>query len=1549
MGGADKLAVDARPDARCWPGRSTRSRPRRRSARIVVVDRAGSRRRVWPPRRGSRPPSSTSSPAAPAARNRCAPGSLALDRFRPGRARRRPRPRRRAAARHAGPRRCGRGGGRSVHGAAIPVLPVAETLKRIDGDDRRRDRRPRRAGCRADAAGRPARRAARGLRPLPGRTARDLDRRGRPARGLSASPVHVVPGDPANLKVTVPADLAPGRGDARRAARPTRTGIGHDSHPFGPGDAAGARRRRDRRRAAPVRSLRRRRRPPRRRRRAARGRRPGRPRAPLPGRRAHAARDRQRRARCARSAPARGRRLAAGVGRPDDRRRPAAARTPPRARCATRSPTLLGLDARGGQRQGVDRQPRRRRGRRPVDLGAGRRHGREGADDDPAPRHADAARPGRSSRCGPTGSASTPAARRSTGRPTSATSARSCSPTCSSATCAGAACRVTWVMNITDVDDKIIRGAAAAGIGIDELAERYLAAVPRRRRRPADDDARRPAAGDRAHRPRSSTLIATLLERGHAYRTDDGSIFFRIASWPAYGRLARLDPGGPAGGRAGRGRRVRQGRRPRLRALEGPEARRAVVGDGDRAGPAGLAHRVLGDEHGPPRAVLRHPHRRRRPDLPAPRGRDRPERGGDRAAVRRDVAALRPPPDGRREDGQVDRQHRPGRRAPRRRGLAARAALRADLGPLPGRAQPLRRVAGRRGGRRRAARRRGRGARRLPRGRARTIRRCPRRSTRPARRSARRSTTTSTSRPRWRAVFDLVRELNRRIDGATLSTADAGRALAALRDLDRVLAVLPDDASTALEPEVEALLDEREAARAARDWAASDRLRDELAARGVTVEDTRDGQRWRRTVEVGPWLTDRAATTGRPAGSAGRRRAARRPAAGQAAAEPERPRPGRRAAGGPVGPGGPRGDELGPPRGRPVRWSAGPAGRGPAGGRSAAGTRSTDRPGSDPVRAPAVGTEPPGARPPGPGPPVHARPATRTARVRRRPIPGRSRSASCRTGPAGTRPRDRMPPGRGPWRPAPDRSFERGGRPPGRPGPRPGPPRFAGRPRRTRALGRQPMDRRIERADPGRPPARTAAATDARWPVPRSPWSPPRPEPRRLAATGRCRRRTCSVPTRSSSPAAARSRRRSRPAGRRSGCSSCRSVASALEKLVLHATRLRIPIVEVEGGSLTALAGFDGHQGVALVVEPRQFASLDDILARAAERGEPPFVLVLDSLEDPAERRHPPAQRRGGRRPRGRLPDPSPGAAHARRRSRRRPGPSSTCCSAPVDDLAGRPRRPPRPRAADRRLGGRRAADRTPERPAWAARDRRRERRAGPRAGRPAALRPVHADPDARRGRVAQRRRRRARSCCSRPSPSAIPKGAIRRRSRPPGRRRSARGPPRPPREQGRPKRRTGPARPTPRRDPRTWPKRRGPARRRHPTRRRRPTSRRNRPRAPPRRPASTTERRSAGTPAAPEPDPAPATTPAVEPPAEPGDDDLLPGTRAPAVAARRKRRSPPSMTARDWATRREAVRRRSTRSRPAGSRLTHPAGRPYHLPAPNRVICGMALPVAPT
>jgi len=100
------------------------------------------------------------------------------------------------------------------------------------------------------------------------------------------------------------------------------------------------------------------------------------------------------------------------------------------------------------------------------------------------------------------------------------------------------------------------------------------------------------------------------------------------------------------------------------------------------------------------------------------------------------------------------------------------------------------------------------------------------------------------------ALFDLVREVNRRVDGRLLSTMDAATVAASLRDLDQVLGILPDPTDP-LEPELGKLLERRAAARDARDWSAADRLREELGARGVAVEDTRDGQRWRRVVEAG--------------------------------------------------------------------------------------------------------------------------------------------------------------------------------------------------------------------------------------------------------------------------------------------------------------------------------------------------------------------------------------------------------------------------------------------------------------------------------------------------------------------------------------------------------------------------------------------------------------------------------------------------------------------------------------------------------------------------
>ena len=92
------------------------------------------------------------------------------------------------------------------------------------------------------------------------------------------------------------------------------------------------------------------------------------------------------------------------------------------------------------------------------------------------------------------------------------------------------------------------------------------------------------------------------------------------------------------------------------------------------------------------------------------------------------------------------------------------------------------------------------------------------------------------------AVFALVNEGNRLAQAGSLDAAGAAAALAALARMDTVLNVLARPAA-AIPADVQALLDERAAARQAKNWAESDRLRDAIAALGWTVKDTKDGQR----------------------------------------------------------------------------------------------------------------------------------------------------------------------------------------------------------------------------------------------------------------------------------------------------------------------------------------------------------------------------------------------------------------------------------------------------------------------------------------------------------------------------------------------------------------------------------------------------------------------------------------------------------------------------------------------------------------------------------
>jgi cysteinyl-tRNA synthetase len=101
------------------------------------------------------------------------------------------------------------------------------------------------------------------------------------------------------------------------------------------------------------------------------------------------------------------------------------------------------------------------------------------------------------------------------------------------------------------------------------------------------------------------------------------------------------------------------------------------------------------------------------------------------------------------------------------------------------------------------------------------------------------------------AVFAFVKEVNVAIEEGRIGQGDKPRIVDALADVDRVLGVLDasawdtgageDDSA-----EIERLIQERKDARERRDFAASDRIRGELAARGIVLEDTPQGTRWKR-------------------------------------------------------------------------------------------------------------------------------------------------------------------------------------------------------------------------------------------------------------------------------------------------------------------------------------------------------------------------------------------------------------------------------------------------------------------------------------------------------------------------------------------------------------------------------------------------------------------------------------------------------------------------------------------------------------------------------
>jgi cysteinyl-tRNA synthetase len=407
--------------------------------------------------------------------------------------------------------------------------------------------------------------------------------------------------------------------------------------------------------------------------------------------------------------------------------------------------------------------------------------------------------------------------------------------------------RVTWVMNVTDIDDKIIKGAAAAGTTIQELTDRWLgvfrADAARLGMTPPDVQ---PRATE--HIGPIEELIARLVDTGHAYRTDDGSIFFRIASWPTYGRLARLDPD-----------QMRVGERVESDEYGKDDVRDFALWKGPKPGEpswdtaigpgrpgwhiecSAMSMKHLGpsfdihtggvdlifphheDEIAQSEAATGLPFVRTwlhcahlqssgtkmaKSTGNIARVGDLLDAGVSARALRYALIAVHYRAPLNYSDESLAAA---GAALERLEALVAALAAYREEQADDGELVAVLADAG-------------------------------------AAFGAALDDDLNISAA-LAVVFDLVRELNRRIDGRLLSTADAERAIAAIRSFDEVLGVLPD-LEDDLDPDSRRLLDERAAARANRDWAASDRLRDELAARGIAVEDTRDGQRWRRQLET---------------------------------------------------------------------------------------------------------------------------------------------------------------------------------------------------------------------------------------------------------------------------------------------------------------------------------------------------------------------------------------------------------------------------------------------------------------------------------------------------------------------------------------------------------------------------------------------------------------------------------------------------------------------------------------------------------------------------
>jgi cysteinyl-tRNA synthetase len=404
--------------------------------------------------------------------------------------------------------------------------------------------------------------------------------------------------------------------------------------------------------------------------------------------------------------------------------------------------------------------------------------------------------------------------------------------------------RVTQIMNLTDVDDKTIRGAAQAGLSLDDFTRQYIEAFFRDiQALNLEKVERYPRATE--HVPEMISLIERLRERGHTYESD-GSVYFRIASFPGYGKLSQIDLA-----------QTRRGERVAEDEYEKEDVKDFVLWKGAKPGeptwdsPFGpgrpgwhiecsaMSMKYLGqsfDIHtGAVDNIFPH-HENEIAQSEGATGKPfvavwlhaehlivegekmAKSKGNfltlpDVLARRNDPAAIRylllSVPYRKKLNFTWDALAGAASAVERLRAASVRIAEVGGAGKAEGafpakeRAAKLREDFG-----------------------------------------AALDDDLNTAEAQG-ALFTFLRDVNAAIDDRTLDSAGAREAQSAVASADEVLGVLPKESGT-ISREIEAMIEKRNDARKRRDFAESDRIREELAGRGIVLEDGPSGTRWKR-------------------------------------------------------------------------------------------------------------------------------------------------------------------------------------------------------------------------------------------------------------------------------------------------------------------------------------------------------------------------------------------------------------------------------------------------------------------------------------------------------------------------------------------------------------------------------------------------------------------------------------------------------------------------------------------------------------------------------